>query len=447
MLSSPPQHPLLATAIYPTLIRLAIPNIIALSMAVLVAMAETFYIGLLGIEQLAAMALVFPFVMLMQMMSNGAMGSGVASAISQALGKSDHDQAAQLAFHALMIGSFLGLIYSSMFVLAGPIIYTLLGGRAAPLTYAIEYGQVIFSGAWVVWICNTFASIIRGTGNMRIPSTVLFSVAWIQVIVGGSLGLGIGPFPLWGMRGVALGQVSSMVIAVGIFIYYLFFVQTTLHLKGKRIRFKLSFFSRILSVGAVACISPAFSILTALVMTRLISTLGTNALAGYSIGQRLEFLIIPISFGVGMAAVPMIGMAIGANQVSRARQVAKRATILGALIIGSISLTASVIPNVWSGLFTTDTNVLHYANLYLRVVAPALLFLGIGLILYFASLGAGKAIGPVIAAGIRFILVAICGVLLMLFNVENILLFYALVSLGMIVYAALTVWIVKRTQW
>ena len=82
----PSGNPLLDGPIFPTLTRMAIPNTVALVMAVLVAIAETYYVGRLGTVPLAAMALVFPFVMLMGMMSNGAMGSGVSSAVARAIG-------------------------------------------------------------------------------------------------------------------------------------------------------------------------------------------------------------------------------------------------------------------------------------------------------------------------------------------------------------------------
>jgi Na+-driven multidrug efflux pump len=99
-----PLNSLVTSPILPTLLRLALPNIVAMFGSTLVAVAETSYIGRLGIEPLAAIALVFPFAMLTQMMSAGAMGGGVSSAVSRALGAGDHDRAASLALHAAIIG-------------------------------------------------------------------------------------------------------------------------------------------------------------------------------------------------------------------------------------------------------------------------------------------------------------------------------------------------------
>src|SRR3954462_10055411 len=107
-----PVNSLLAAPILSTLLKLALPNAIAMFGSTLVAVAETSYIGRLGVEPLAGIALVFPFVMLTQMMSAGAMGGGVSSAISRALGAGDRDRAATLALHAAIIGLCGGLFFT-----------------------------------------------------------------------------------------------------------------------------------------------------------------------------------------------------------------------------------------------------------------------------------------------------------------------------------------------
>src|SRR5256885_3055480 len=105
----PPAHPLLASPILPTLLRLSLPNMAAMLATTLVAVAETVYVGRLGTESLAGMALVFPMVMLQQMMSSGAMGGGVSSAVARALGGGDVARAQLLVFHAAVIGTTAGI--------------------------------------------------------------------------------------------------------------------------------------------------------------------------------------------------------------------------------------------------------------------------------------------------------------------------------------------------
>src|SRR5258705_8717494 len=144
--------------------------------------------------------------MLTQMMSTGAMGGGVSSAISRALGAGDRDRAAMLALHAVIIGVCCGLFFPVLMLGFGREFYSLLGGRGQVLEQAMHYSQVLFSGAVSIWLVNTLASVVRGTGDMRVPSAALIGVAVIQIAVGGALGLGLLGLPKFGMRGVAAGQ-------------------------------------------------------------------------------------------------------------------------------------------------------------------------------------------------------------------------------------------------
>src|SRR5665647_1649822 len=130
-----------------TLLWLAWPNVVALSAGTCVVIAETSYIGRLGVESLAAMALVFPFVILTMTMSGGAMGGGVASAIARALGAGDVDRASALAAHALLIGACFGLTFTLVMLIFGPRLLETLGGRGNVLANAIGYAQIFFGGA------------------------------------------------------------------------------------------------------------------------------------------------------------------------------------------------------------------------------------------------------------------------------------------------------------
>jgi putative MATE family efflux protein len=437
---------LLTAPILPTLLRLSAPNVLAMVMTVLVGIAETYYVGRLGTAPLAAMALVFPFAMLTQMMSAGAMGGGVSAAISRALGASDLPRAQTLLQHALLIGVGCGLIYSAIFVVWGPRLYQLLGGRAAVLEEAVAYAQVLFSGALWVWLINTLASVLRGTGNMRTPSIALMVTSALQIILGGVLCLGAGPVPAMGMVGVAWGHIIATAAGVAYFLWYLITGQGRLTIKLQAFKMQRRVFADILKVGAMACLSPVQSVLAILIFTGLLAQLGTEALAGYGIGQRLEFLLIPIAFGIGVASVPMVGMAVGAGKVDRARRVAWVAGGVSAFNLALIGGVVTLAPDLWARLFTQDEVVLGFARQYLVTAGPAFPFFGLGLTLYFASQGAGQVIGPVLAGTVRLVLVAGVGYWLTQHQgtAEH---FYGLVAVAMVLYGVVTALAVKVTPW
>ncbi len=445
---SVPRHanPLLSAPILPTLLRLTLPNLAAMLVMAAVAIAETIYVGMLGTTQLAAIALVFPMVMLMQMLSAGAMGGGVSSAISRALGAGDETRAASLALHALAIGTAAGLIFSVLFVAFGRSIFAVLGGQGAVLEHALVYAGIALAGTMVIWLVNTLASIVRGTGNMQVPSFTILGASAVQIALGGSLGLGVGPIPRFGLAGVATGLVVGYTLGALALLWFLRSGMARITLRFAGVGLRREMFLDILKVGAVAAFSPLQTVLTVLILTRLVAGFGTEALAGYGMGARLEFLLVPISFAVGVACLPMVGMAIGAGDVARARRVAWTGAAVSACAVGLIGLVVATLPHVWSGRFSNDPGVLAAANLYLRLAGPAFLFVGLGLVLYFASQGAGKVLGPVLAATVRLLVIAVGGSVLGVSGAPVWTLF-ALVAASMVAYGVATAAAVRLTPW
>jgi putative MATE family efflux protein len=437
---------LLTAPILPTLLKLAIPNTIAMFGSTLVAVAETSYIGRLGTEPLAGIALVFPFVMLTQMMSAGAMGGGVSSAISRALGAGNRERAAALALHAAMIGACAGLFFTLMMLGFGREFYALLGGRGGVLEQSMQYSHVLFSGAISIWLVNTLASVVRGTGDMRIPSATLIATAVVQIAVGGGFGLGLFGLPKLGMRGVATGQLTAFTLGAIFLAWYLLSGRSRLKLNFAGFKFQRDMFVDILKVGAVSCLSPLQTVLTILIFTRILATFGTETLAGYGMGSRLEFLLTPIAFAFGVASVPMVGMAIGAGLVTRARRVAWTAGIAAGLTVGVVGMVVAIEPVLWVSLFTSDPGVTAAAYSYFALAGPAFGFFGVGACLYFAAQGAARVGGPVLAGTGRLLLVGVGGWWLVSTGAPAWTLF-ALVGAAMVVYGLGTVLAIKVTDW
>lgn len=438
--------PLLTRPIVPTLLRFALPNMLAMLATALAAIAETAYVGSFGTTSLAAMALVFPMVMLQTMLSSGAMGGGVSSAVSRAFGAGQPERANALATHAMWIGVSAGLVFMALMLLFAPALFAALGGQGEALMQALAYANVAFLGSVFIWLVNTFSSVIRGAGNMRVPSATLLLVALTQVLVGGALGLGWGPFPRWGMAGVATGQVVANGLGAAYLLLYLQSGRSRVQMRPRDTLLQWSLARDILRVGAVACISPFQTVITILILTRLVSQFGTNALAGYGIGTRLEFLLIPIAFAIGVASVPLVGMAIGAGNVARARQAAWAAAALAAGLLGALGLIVTFAPDLWTLRFTQDPAVVASAALYFRWAGPAYAFFGLGLSLYFSSLGAGKAAGPVLAGTLRMVLVAAGGAVLVWAQTPPWTIF-ALVAVGMVAYGIASWYAVWVTPW
>ena len=435
---------MLQAPIVPMLVRLATPGIALAMFQIAVSVADTYYIGRLGTESLAGLALVFPMLMLLQTTSAGAMGGGVSSAVARALGAGNRDAARTLVAHALIIGVGAGLAFTVLLLGLGRELYSLLGGRGAALEQALAYSQVVFTGAVLVWIANTLASLLRGSGNTLAPALAFAATALVQIPLSGALTLGWGAFPHLGISGAAYAYVigaglASLVMAILVWKSALRPQRAHLQLEGRMFR-------EILRVGAISSIAALQTVVTAVVLTGFVARFGTAALAGYGIGVRLELLQIPIVFAIAQAMVVMVGTNIGAGQAERAKQIAWIGTGAVALVCMSIGWTVALYPPLWIHLFSDDPAVIGIGSLYMRIVAPFYPLFGAGLALYFASQGAGQMLKPVLAGTARLLLVVAGGALVMQFGGPLAALF-AVIALGLTVLGALTAYSVYKARW
>src|SRR6202045_1386728 len=445
-IAAPARNALVDGPILRTLLRLAWPNVVALSAGTCVVIAETSYIGRLGTESLAAMALLFPFVILTMTMSGGAMGGGVASAIARALGAGDTDRASTLATHAMLNAICFGLAFMLGMGIFGPRLLEMLGGRGNVLANAVGYAQIFFGGAVLPWLMNSMAGILRGTGNMKLPSLMILSSAVLQVVLGGTLGLGLGPVPQFGMPGVAAGSLIAYTISISVMGWYLFSGRARVVPKIRGLRIRAPMFFDILKVGAVSCLSPLQGVLTISVFTHMLAGFGTAILAGYGIGARLEFMLTSVAFATGIASVPMIGMAIGAGRIARARRIAWAGGLVSFVSVGAIGSLIAMFPDLWVNIFTHDPGVRAASRQYLATAGPMYAFIGLAMSMYFSSQGAAKGVGPVLAQSARLLFIALGGWWLSTHNATAAN-FFALAAASMGVLGVLSASSVVLTRW
>lgn len=391
---------LLEGPIGPTLAKLALPNVLAMVVQAAQSVAEAFFASLLGVTALAGLALVFPLVMLTQMLSAGAMGGAISASVARALGAGQPDRAATLSLAAWIIALAFAVSMAGVMALFGRWIFDSLGGGVAPVEAAVTYALVFFPGCIAVWLCHASLSVIRGTGNMQFPSLLLLLVSSFSIPLAGGLSLGWGPLPMLGIAGLPLGLILAHGVGAIVAMIYIASGRTGLRFHGALERMNIGMFRDILSVGALASVNAVLTVLTIVLMVGLVSQYGEAALAGYGLGARLEFLMIPVIFGIGAAMTTMVGANIGAGNRDRALHVAWTGSLAGAGIVGTIGLILAIFPDLWLSLFLepSDTAALDAGRSYFRIVAPFYAFFGLGLAFYFASQGAGRMLWPVIGS-------------------------------------------------
>ena len=399
---------LLEAPIGTTILRLAMPNVVVMVVQASIGLIETYFVGKLGTDALAGMALVFPILMLFQMISAGAMGGGILSAIARALGAGRLDDANALAWHAVAIALGLGIATTIAVLSLGPWLYAVMGGRGASLAAANAYSGVVFAGAILIWLFNSLAAVIRGTGNMLVPASVTVVGAVVLIPLSPALIFGWGPFPQFGIAGGAAAVILYYVAGCAYFMWFLWSGRGVLKPAARPPRLRWAPTREILRIGAISSLVSVSTNLTIGTATGLVGTFGPAAVAGYGTGSRLEYLLVPLVFGLGAPLGAMVGTSIGAGRRDRALRVAWTGAAIAGVLTEAVGLAAAFWPGAWLTLFGSDPTMNDVGTHYLRIVGPFYGFFGMGLALYFASQGAGRMGWPLAAATSRLV-VAVAG--------------------------------------
>lgn len=389
---------LLQAPVIPMLLRLAGPNTIINVMLIAVsAGVDALVVGRLGAEPLAGLALVFPLVMLMQQMANTSMGGAITAAVARALGGGREAEARALAVHGLWVGAGMAGLFGLVLVGGGRLLYGAMGGRGGVLEAAVAYGDVVFGGALAYWTVTTLASVVRGTGQLGFLAAVFVATEVLHAALASLLVFGGGPLPALGPRGAALANVGAFTLTALVLWGYLASGRGALRLSLAGVRLRRALFADILRVGAPASVNVAVNNLALVALTALVAPFGAAALAGYGIAVRLEYLLIPVVFGLGSGLIALVGANVGAGRIDKAERVAWTAARLAAGLTGGAGVLAVLFPETWMALFTADATAQAFGATYLRVVGLAYVFLGLGQTLDSGARGAGRPLWPFVS--------------------------------------------------
>jgi Na+-driven multidrug efflux pump len=265
---------------------------------------------------------------------------------------------------------------------------------------------VVFAGAILVWLYNSLSNVIRGTGNMAVPAVITCAGVAVMVPLSPCLIFGWGPFPALGVAGGAVAVLAFYFAGSLVLAGYIWRGRSVVRISLTGGGLRRALFLDILKVGAVASLITVQTNLTIAIATGLVGQFGGAAIAGYGTASRLEYLLIPLVFGLGAPLVAVVGTNIGAGRRDRA----VRAAWIGAAIAGGlcefIGLAAALFPVAWLSLFDTDPAMLDAGTRYFHRVGPVYGVFGFGMGLYFASQGAGRLLWPLLANMARLVIAA-----------------------------------------
>ena len=438
---------MLHAPLLPTLMRLATPNVMGLFAMTIVIGYDGYILGRLGADALAGIALVFPLSMLMMQMSAGGIGGATTAAVARALGAGRVDDASRLAQQALFIAAVLAALFMVALLGFGRGIFGGMGGRGAALDAALAYSNVLFSGAVVIWFTNVLAAVVRGAGNMLLPSMLLLGTALLHLVLCPLLVFGWGPVPGLGVAGAAVSTLVVNGASALVMVVHLLRRDGAVQLQRAPWRLHLPLLRDILRVGLPASLSPVISNASIAVATAFVGSYGTAALAGYGVAARLEYILVPIAFGFGTALTAMVATNMGAGQSARAVRVAWVGGAVVAAITGGIGVVTALAPALWMTLFTTDAEVLGFGARYLNIVGGCYAFFGLGLALFFASQGAGRMFWPLAGSMARLVVLVVGGWLCVHVFQTSATGLFAVIAFSLVLYGSTIAIAIRLGSW
>ena len=427
--------------------KLAVPNVCATFFAATTVIFDLWYIGKIGISELAGVAYIFPIYMLTSMLSNGAFGGAVSGATARAFGSKNITQA-ECIFRSAILIAFLGAIIMMFLFFSFSerfFIYYKVDKQVS--NAAITYGNILLKGIFLIWFFNIIISLTRGSGNTIVPAiswlivlffhilfaTLNFSIDDGNILLTNNVSFLNELFSFTSLEWSAISLLSGYLAGIIFILGFYFFGSHSYSFKFQDI-FKLRGFYKLIKSGSLASCQSLMTISLALFCTTIIGMFGTNWAAGFGIAIRLELLLIPIIFGIGGALIAIVGANVGANKFQRAIHMTWKGTSFSVLIVGIIGLFFSIYPELWSGFFTTDLQTKETTKAYLNLVAPFYAFFALGLGLYFVCQAFNTLFWPVIGTFIRLVFVVILTFILLYNNLASPYLLFITMSSGLIIY-------------
>ncbi len=360
-----------------TLLRLAGSMLLGIASIVLFNVVDTFYIGQLGTQQLAAISFTFPVTMLVFSMTMG-LSVGTSAIVSRAIGAGDHNRVQRLTTDCLALALGLVLVVSLIGYLSIDPVFRLLGASAEQRVYISQYMEVWYLGMGLVVIPMVGNSAIRATGDTKTPSRVMMLAALLNVILDPLLIFGLGPFPRLELQGAAIASLIAYSVTLLVALWVLGRREQMLSRRWPQLselrRSGLALFRLALPAAGTSMLAP----LSAGALTHLIAGYGPQAVAAFGIGTRIESLAMIGVMALSSVLTPFIGQNWGAGKVQRLQQSVRfsiRVVVLWGLAAWLLLALAAV---PIAGLFADDPTTLSLASRYLWIVP--LSYAGFGLI-------------------------------------------------------------------
>jgi putative MATE family efflux protein len=375
------------------IVLLAVPMVIEMGMESLFAVVDVFFLSRLGADAVAMVGLTESLLTIVYTVALG-LGIGATAVVARRIGEGDEEGAARGAVQAIGLGLGIAIAIG---VAGATFAHELLGAMGATpsmLSSSIGYAQVMLGANVTVTLLFLTNAIFRGAGDPAMAMRMLILANTINLVLDPCLIFGLGPFPEMGVTGAAVGTNIGRGTAVAIQLWVLLSGRSRVRAAWRHLAVVPSVMWNVCRLSGVGVLQILIDTSSWIGLVRVISTFGSDALAGYTIGIRTVLFAILPAWGLSNAAATMVGQALGARKPERAEAAVWTAGLFNAIFLGTLGIVFVIwAPSIVS-VFTTEPAIATHAVDCLRIVSAGFLFFGYGLVFTQAFNGAGDTWTP-----------------------------------------------------
>ncbi|MGB8510737.1 MAG: MATE family efflux transporter [Pyrinomonadaceae bacterium] len=373
---------------------LAIPMVLEMLMESIFAVVDVFFVSKLGSDAVATVGLTESLLTLLYALAMG-LGIGATALVARRTGEGDKEGASRTAVQALALGVIIAIVVGVSGVLFAPRLLGLMGASEGVLAN-VTFTRVMLGGNITILMLFLINAVFRGAGDAAIAMRVLWLSNAINIALGPCLIFGLGPFPKLGVVGAAvatnIGRGTGALYALSRLVRAGGRVSVARH----HLRLEPALMVRLLRLSSSATFQVFVGMASWVGLMRIISSFGSEALAGYTIGIRVIIFALLPSWGMSNAAATMVGQALGAGKPERAERAVWRAGFYNMCFLGTIGLVFVLLAPQIIGLFAPTPVVLAYGTDCLRIVAYGFLFYAYGMVITQSFNGAGDTLTPTV---------------------------------------------------
>lgn len=375
------------------IVLLAVPMVLEMAMESVFAVVDIFFVSRLGADAVAAVGLTESLLTMIYTVAVG-LSIGVTAVVARRIGERDPESAANAAFQALALGLGISLVLATVGVWNAERLLRLMGASDAVIAMGGSYARIMFGGNAAILLLFLLNAAFRGAGDAAIAMRVLWLANGINIVLDPLLIFGIGPFPELGVTGAAVATTIGRGTGVLLQLLVLFGGGGALRIGVRNMKVSLEAMLRLVRLSASGMLQVFISTASWVVMVRIVSTFGSEAVAGYTIAIRIVLFALLPAWGLANAAATMVGQGLGAGKPQRAEDAVWLAARFNLAFLGSIALLFIAAAPWIVSLFAAEGATFAYAATGLRIVSLGFFFYAYGMVITQSFNGAGDTWTP-----------------------------------------------------